>query len=212
MICLYVMMKMRRTGAGRRDALVAGAVAAGARRRDRHARRIADPAQGAGGQGDPRSGARERSRNGLLERGRAGATSGRRETARSGAGKARRGLAELPWRLAGRHPRRSATRRAAAFACSRRSGGGCCRWAIRPSLCPHRGSYAPRRSSPATRWRAGRSSRQSPTGLAACARPGRRVKPRPACASATSSSTPRASMSAIATARIARGPQACRRI
>ncbi len=61
-------------------------------------------------------------------------------------------------------------------------------------------------------WRAGSSSRPSPTGPAACARAGRPVKPRPAPDCATSSSTPRAAMSAIATAPIAKAPQASRRI
>ena len=90
-----------RTSAGRRGALVAGAVAAGARRRHRHARRIADPAQGAGGQGDPRGGARERSPQRSTGMGSRRRRIRRRETARSSAGKARRGLAKFPRRLAG---------------------------------------------------------------------------------------------------------------
>lgn len=59
-------------------------------------------------------------------------------------------------------PRQSVTRKAGPCAYSRRSGGGCCRSAIRQSRCLRRKSCALRRGLRAMRWRAGSSSRPKP--------------------------------------------------
>ena len=107
-----------------------------------HARRITDPAQGPGGQGRSRGGARERSRNSLLERGARAPISPYEKQLEAALAKHRHGKRELSPGTCSVTPRPIRNKEGHGLRVFTPFWRRCCRSAIRPSLCPRRGARA----------------------------------------------------------------------